>query len=101
MDRLESQFLHLRTELRDEFSAVREEIHSTNQRTVATLREEIHSTNERTVTTLREEIRAGDEETRRFMRVLHEQVISDIATLGEARQTQGPKRARSKKQPRS
>ncbi|MBA3640205.1 MAG: hypothetical protein H0W53_13195 [Acidobacteria bacterium] len=38
----------------------------------------------------------------RFMRVLHEQVISDIATLGgEARQPQGPQRARSKKQPRS
>jgi len=116
MDRLESQFLQLRTELRDEFSAVRqeslarenrvvatlrEEIHSTNRRTVATLREENHTTNERMVTTLRDEIRAGDGETRRFMRILHEKVISDIATLGEARQTQGPKRARSKKQPRS
>jgi hypothetical protein len=46
---------------------------------------------------LRDEIRAGDEETRRFMRILHEKVISDIANLGEARQTHGPNRARSKK----
>jgi predicted nuclease with TOPRIM domain len=32
---------------------------------------------------LRAEIRAGDEETRRFMRVLHEEVIARIAAIGE------------------
>ena len=32
-------------------------------------------------TDLAAEVRAGDEETRRYMRVLHEDVISRIATL--------------------
>jgi hypothetical protein len=40
---------------------------------------------DRVVATLREEIRTGDEETRRFMRVLHEDVISRIAALGNQR----------------
>ena len=31
------------------------------------------------------EIREGDEETRRYMRVLHEEVISRIAILAESR----------------
>ena len=30
-----------------------------------------------------EEIRLGDEETRRYMRVLHEEIISRIATIQE------------------
>jgi hypothetical protein len=34
---------------------------------------------------LRAEMLAGDEETRRLMRVLHENVIERIATLGEGR----------------
>ena len=34
---------------------------------------------------LREEIRAGDEETRRYMRVLHEAVISGLATIRKGR----------------
>ena len=34
---------------------------------------------------LRVEIRAGDKETRRYMRVLHEDLITRIATLGDAR----------------
>ena len=34
---------------------------------------------------LRREIQAGDEETRRFMRVLHEDVIARIAAIGESR----------------
>ena len=37
--------------------------------------------------TVREEIGAGDEETRRQMRVLHEELISRIALLGEGRKT--------------
>ena len=36
---------------------------------------------------VREEIRAGDEETRRQMRILHEEVISRIALLDEGRKT--------------
>jgi hypothetical protein len=37
------------------------------------------------VDALRAEIRAGDEETLRYMRVLHEDVITRIATLGDGR----------------
>jgi hypothetical protein len=52
---VELQIVQLRDEMRVEFSAVRAEI------------------------------REGDEETRRYMRVLHEEVLSRIATLAEAR----------------
>ena len=36
---------------------------------------------------LREEVRTGDEETRRQMRILHEEVISRIVLLDEGRKT--------------
>jgi hypothetical protein len=36
---------------------------------------------------VRDEIRTGDEETRRQMRILHEEVISRLALLGEGRKT--------------
>lgn len=71
MDRLELQIVHFRTEVRDEFSAVREE--------------------------LRQEIRGGDEETRRYMRVLFEEIISRITVLGEARTPSARKTKRAKK----
>jgi hypothetical protein len=74
---LETQFLEFRAEVREEFSAVRTEI----QLVRSELRDEIRTTAEG----LRGEIRAGDEETRRFMRVLHEDVIARIAAIGEAR----------------
>jgi len=48
---------------------------------IVQLREEMHAG----FSALRAEISAGDEETRRYMRVLHEEVISRIATIGEAR----------------
>jgi hypothetical protein len=35
--------------------------------------------------TLRDEIRAGDEETRRYMRVLHEDLVGRISLLQEGR----------------
>lgn len=38
---------------------------------------------EAVVRTLREEIRAGDEETRRVMRILHEDLVARIERLGE------------------
>ena len=53
---LESQVVQLRDEMRAEFSAVRTE--------------------------LRQEIRTGDQETQRLMRVLHEEVLARIKTLG-------------------
>lgn len=39
------------------------------------------------IAALREEVRTGDEETRRQMRILHEEVISRIALLGEGDRT--------------
>lgn len=67
MDRFESQLLELREEMRGEFSALQ--------------------------TGLQAEIRAGDEETRRYMRVLHEDVIARFALLQEGRQTPGRRKA--------
>ena len=63
---LELAVSDLRTEMQAEFSAVRQEMVSMEQN-------------------LRTEIRTGDEETRRFMRVLHEDVIHRITLLGERR----------------
>ncbi len=59
VDALELQMSQFRGEVRAEFAATRAE--------------------------LRDEIRAGDDETRRYMRVLHEDVIARIATIGEGR----------------
>jgi hypothetical protein len=74
---LELQISQFREEVRLEFSATRSE-----------LRAEMSDLAE----TLRGEIRAGDEETRRYMSVLHEDVISRIALLGE--NLNGPTRPR-------
>lgn len=57
VEAVELQILHLRDEMRDEFAAVRQEIGD------------------------------GDEETRRYMRVLHEEVLARIATIAEGRNT--------------
>lgn len=57
LERLEEQILQLRQEIRDGFSA--------------------------TTDGLRAEIRAGDEETRRYMRVLYEDLIERIERMGE------------------
>jgi hypothetical protein len=56
--------VHLRGEMREQFSAVRHEL------------EEIRAE-------LRTEIQTGDAETRRYMRVLHEEVLSRIAIIQE------------------
>jgi hypothetical protein len=61
-DELEERFLQLLSETRGEFSGVRHEVH-------------------RLAETLRVEIRAGDAETRRYVRVLHEEVLSRIAGI--------------------
>jgi hypothetical protein len=54
--------LQMRAEVRAELSAIRQELQGMAQ-------------------TLRAEIRAGDAETRRYLRVLHEEVLSRIASL--------------------
>ena len=56
--------------MHEQFSAGRQEF-----------RTEIKTAVEAVRADLRAEIRAGDEETRRYMRVLHEEVLSRIAAL--------------------
>jgi hypothetical protein len=67
---VELQIVQLRQDMNAGFSAIRDD-----------LRGEIRAVDERIRTDLRAEIRAGDEETRRFMRVLHEDVIARIAAI--------------------
>jgi hypothetical protein len=85
MHSLELQFMQFREEVRAEFSATRAE-----------LRTEIRRGDEQTRAELRAEIRAGDEETRTYMRVLHEEVLSRIALLGEHRNGSAHSRPPSK-----
>ena len=68
IEALELQILQVREEVRAEFSATREG-----------LGDEMRELETR----LRVLIAEGDEETRRYMRVLHEEVIARIATIGE------------------
>jgi predicted phage gp36 major capsid-like protein len=67
---LEVQIVELRGEMRAEFSATRAEAREGD---------------EHVVQTLRQEIRAGDEETRRFMRILHDDLVERIEILGGKR----------------
>jgi hypothetical protein len=68
IEALELQILQFREEVRAEFTATREGLG-------AEMRE--------LETRLKALISDGDEETRRYMRVLHEEVIARIATIGE------------------
>ena len=68
MTALESQILQLDKDVRAEFSAMRQEM--------ATAISELQQR-------LSERIRNGDEETRRYMRVLHEDVIERISRIQE------------------
>ena len=86
VDSLVMQIAQFRDEVRAEFSAIRTELSAKATREevrdlAATLRTEMHACEER----LRTEIRAGDDETRRFMRVLHEDLIARITVMGEAK----------------
>jgi hypothetical protein len=74
---VESQILQLRDEMRSEFSAIRREFDA--------LRIDLRADLQSTAASLRAEIREGDEETRRFVRVLHEDVIARIAALSDSR----------------
>ncbi|MGH9204020.1 MAG: hypothetical protein ACRD2A_22570, partial [Vicinamibacterales bacterium] len=53
------------------------------ERSLAEFREETQRGFAAVRSELRAEIREGDEETRRYMRVLHEDLISRIRTIGE------------------
>ena len=61
---VELQILQLRDDVRDGFSAIRDEVHS--------VRDE-----------LRDEIRAGNQESQDFMRAIYERIQTDIRTMGE------------------
>ncbi|MGE4054389.1 MAG: hypothetical protein AB7F99_06275 [Vicinamibacterales bacterium] len=79
---LDSQFLQFRAEVKAEFLATRNEIKALGQELREELRKEIHDGDE----SLRQEmqlLRGEIEETRRFMLVLHEEVIGRIKVLGE------------------
>ena len=65
---VELQIVHLRGEMREQFSAVRQELDEKIQAATGELRAEIQ---------------AGDAETRRYMRVLHEEVLSRFAIIQE------------------
>jgi hypothetical protein len=84
MDRLESQIVQLRTEMREEFSAIRGEVNGFRDETRGEF-EAVRAEIRVAAATLREEIRAGDEESRHFMRVLHEEVIGRLALIQEGR----------------
>jgi hypothetical protein len=68
MTAVESQILQLDSDMRAGFSAIRQEMASA----ISQLKER-----------LGERIRSGDEETRRYMRVLHEDVIERISRIQE------------------
>ena len=72
---LESQVMQLRDEMRAEFSATRSALRNE-------FRQELAASATGLRARLRQEIREGDEETRRLMRVLHEEVLARIETLG-------------------
>jgi hypothetical protein len=100
MEAVAWQIIQLRKEMSVEFRSVRDEIRAVD----AGLRDEIRAvdaglrqairavdvglrvemeTREASLLEkIRAEIRDGDEQTRTYMRVLHEEVISKIATLG-------------------
>ena len=72
LSRLETEVVEFRAEVRQEFALLRQ-----------ALRVEIREGDDQTECQLREEIREGDEETRRLMRVLHEDLIERLNTIGE------------------
>ena len=96
IDRLESQIVQLRAEVRDEFSAIRQEIQIGDEGGLRSLREEIRAGDEETGKrpVLREEIQNGNvkiitalteqiEDARRENRVLFEEALARIANIQE------------------
>lgn len=72
---LTKQISQLREQNDTDHSAMRQEMRTADKTLAETMRT--------TEASLREAIQAGDEETRRLMRVLHEDVIERIARIGE------------------
>ena len=78
---LESQILQLRTEMKDEFSAVRRELGETGDNLLGVIESGGQATR-RLVAEVREETNARFDGLSRQMRVLHEDVIERISRLG-------------------
>ena len=72
---VELQIMQVRGEMREAFSATRGEMHGIRDE----LRIEMHGIRDE----LLAEIRLGDQATRDFMRMLHEEALARIATIGE------------------
>ena len=81
IDRLESQILQFREEVRGEFSAVRAEMRAGDEETRRVLRDEIGEDHVMIVTALTEQFEQG----RRESRVLFEEVLDRIARLQEGK----------------
>ena len=79
MTALESQILQFGDDMRAGFSAIRQEMTTGIDALRTELIEKISQLEER----LGERITSGDEETRRYMRVLHEDVIEKISRIQE------------------
>jgi hypothetical protein len=76
MTGLEWQILRLDNDMRAGFSAIRQDVATAIDALRAELIERMSQ--------LSEQISTGDEETRRYMRVLHEEVIDRISRIQEA-----------------
>ncbi len=73
---VELQIVQLRTEMRAGFSAIEQRLQGHDQRFEAM---------DQRFDAVERQIRKGDEETRRYMRVLHEEVLARIAMLQNGR----------------
>lgn len=76
---VERELAELRAEVRIEFAAVRAEMRAGDEM----LQAEVRAGDEMLRSELRAEIRQGDEETRRYMRVLYEDLVDRIKTMSE------------------
>jgi hypothetical protein len=86
---LVTQFSQFREDVAGEFSAVRQELRGELAVQCAGLRAELRAEMAQRGEALRCEIREGDEETRRYMRVLHEDVIERLQRIEEGRPDPG------------
>jgi hypothetical protein len=83
---VESQIVHLRTEMRGEFSAVRQEMGELGtglRQEMSELRTGLGQEIRGLETDLRQDMRALNDETKAEMRVLHEEVLDRISRINE------------------
>ena len=81
---LSAQILQFRGEVREEISAVRAEMREMGETLRTEMHQDLESEIEHFDVTLRAEIRKSEANLATQMRVLHEEVLERIATIGEA-----------------